>query len=471
MESGRSNLFIPKSVEGLVVVIALLITTLSLLFFKDVFSVVAVILIPLIIMGFIYFFYFALRKRHVLFIPAIIGIYLGGFGNISEGAAIPYSLFQIGFIIGVAMLVLNLLYTRDLSYYSTGFELELLVYVGLILFSVMYSPNYDDSLFYAFRTILQLIFMLLLFNCVYEIKHIQAIIYLIIVIAIFMAIVGIIEYYNNPLAAIKHFLGAGAKERSVGFEKDPNVFATYFFIPLSYTLTYYFETKNIRDKIISIFFTLLFLVVISFTFSRTAYLIVFIITVYLIIKQKDYVTPLLIISAVFLLLVFDEGTRIQVQNILSRFMKLFDGAADDSSRVRLLLAGSSIQMLFDSWFLGVGFRGFPKYFVKYHSLYETIGVNEPHNLFYTVLAELGIVGFIVFMIIIISIIVRARQNMKLASTFTELVISKSLFISYIGMMIFHNSIGGGFTDNRLWLHSSLILIVHRFLTKKMRANI
>jgi len=408
----------------------------------------------------------ALKHKWLLFVPAVLGIYFGTIGNIIQEGSVPFSLFQVFFLLGLLLFVLKSIYSHDFIWQRTNLEMEFLLFFGLVFFSLLYSPNYDDGLFYAIRSLLQIIFLFLLFNTLKELNHVKIVIIMIILSALILSLLSLYEYYQNPLANIISIKMGGVKERSIGTENDPNVFATFFYLPIAITAAYFFETKNMKHKIAAFALMSIFLVGIILTFSRTAFVVVIVMFFYFTIRHKDFKLIGVIIIAVLVLTLFNENIRLTIVNVINRFLLIFD-SNEDSTGTRFVLFEGAMNMLFNSWFFGVGFRGFPIYFVQDYGVQQTIGVYEPHNLFYTVLSELGIVGFVVYISIFFKLFIRARACISFAESFDERVLSSGIFISFVGLILFHNSYGGGFTDNRLWMQVALILILHRyFLAKK-----
>ncbi|MEX1120988.1 MAG: hypothetical protein WED82_02585, partial [Balneolales bacterium] len=117
--------------------------------------------------------------------------------------------------------------------------------------------------------------------------------------------------------------------------------------------------------------------------------------------------------------------------------------------------------------LGVGFRGFPEVFPNYFSVQSTIGVVEPHNITYTILAELGVIGFFLFAIIYWKIGWVAYQNITLSTGDVERSVSITLFVAYIAFIIFYQFYNGFLVDTNIWIIIGLIFAMNLIKVKPL----
>jgi len=142
-------------------------------------------------------------------------------------------------------------------------------------------------------------------------------------------------------------------------------------------------------------------------------------------------------------------------NAAQRFLDITAGSSDDSSRIRILLGIAAIWMFIDSYLMGVGYSGFADKFTDYFSIQDSIGVSEPHNLIYTIVAELGIVGIILFGLLFFKILRVAWLNVQNSETEMEKIIAVTCLSTIIAFLVFYQFYGGGFNDNNLWLMCAL----------------
>ena len=159
-----------------------------------------------------------------------------------------------------------------------------------------------------------------------------------------------------------------------------------------------------------------------------------------------------------------ESIRQLTLSFLERFINIFARSSDDSSKYRILLGVTAIYMILDSYLMGIGFQGFSTVFKTYHPSDTTLGIYEPHNQFYAVFAELGIIGFCLFMGILYVIGKTAISSIKLSGDVTaERAISVSLFATFIAYLVFYNFLGGMYYNSILFVVIGLIFVANKFV--------
>jgi len=203
-------------------------------------------------------------------------------------------------------------------------------------------------------------------------------------------------------------LGGRIFLRAYGTFAHPNLFAGFLILSL---LVGILSSKKIPGFGVTL--KILSLLLLPFTFSRSAVLI-----------------------AVFiLLLLLLKGISKTRQNILSispllfleRFTNLIKGG-DNSWKDRVSLLKSSLEVIKENFLLGTGFGRFVKAMEDYvPRTSRGILLNQPvHNIFVLIFAELGIFGFLSFFYVLIKLFL---DNFK---RFTFFKISVLLSIIIIG---------------------------------------
>ncbi|MDV7396660.1 O-antigen ligase family protein, partial [Arthrospira platensis SPKY1] len=85
---------------------------------------------------------------------------------------------------------------------------------------------------------------------------------------------------------------------------------------------------------------------------------------------------------------------------------------DTSASMRINLLEGSWEMFVDSFLMGVGFRGFGHTYLNTRFVSMAAPVYEPHNMTYTVYAELGLIGLLLVSWLTIRIFRRAWLNLR-----------------------------------------------------------
>jgi O-antigen ligase len=274
----------------------------------------------------------------------------------------------------------------------------------------------------------------------------------------------------QPEALIWNFVSMGKKleARATVIQTDPNIFASHYFMPIFFVVSIFMSIDLKRKwRFLALGLFIIYFAGVISTFSRSAWVSIFIGLILLILLKKQYkMVFLLLFAGVVALFVFPYS-KIIISNIFTRLLDIFAGTGEASSRVRLILAMGALHMIFDSYLLGIGFRGFPVVFQQYEYSKHTLAVYEPHSVFYAIFAELGLFGFLIYIWIVWKIGYYALQNFKESTTENEKIISGTLFVSYVTYIVFYEFYGGGLVDNNLWLIISLILSF-RYLIKGMK---
>lgn len=418
----------------------------------------------------------ALIKPYLVLLLATTGAFLGNIIHIIDGGAIPLSLFQLFYLSGLGLFVINWIYNGFQPIRKSGFELELALFYALIYLSIIWTPNTQLAFFHATRLVVLAGLLYLAVNWVKEPRQITHIFLSLAVIGTIMGLLSIYNTLNDPEAIVRSVLTDGARldsRQSVG-QVDPNIFASLFFIPIAFTAAYSFSKANLKIRAIAAFLFLVMITAVVVSFSRSAWVASIVLLLVLAIMYRQY--NLFIVGAVAVLIAsaLIPEVRLLLTTITGRFMNLFTGELDTSNSIRVLLAQASVYMFFDSYLIGVGWRGFPEHIFNYFTAQQTHGVYEPHNVLYQIFAELGIIGFSLFGYVIYKIIRTAVRNIKLSQTIEEIALSRAMLAAFLAYGVFYQFIGFGFMDNMLWILTGLILALNYYLnsekTKLLKAS-
>ncbi len=427
-------------------------------FFVGIIAILFAAILGLYLLG-------SLKDPYLMVVWIPIGSYLGYFIVLFQNAVIPFSLFQIFLVLSFIVFGLNFFLSRNFHLRLTGHEMEWSLFFLFILFSLIYSPNRSEGLLYALRLFFLIGMVYLLLNTIRTKQQLTFILGVVVFISVILSIVSIKEGLLNKEAAVLGFLTSGQKiiSRATGVQKDPNIFATHFFLPILLTASITLNRKIHWSKRIigAILFIILFLGIIS-TYSRSGWIAISLSLLMMAIwfRQKKVIVALFLLGVLILLLF--PNYQFILFNLIKRFFGVFTGEIDESSRVRIYLGIGAVKMFFDSYLWGVGFRGFPVVFPKIIPPQNTLGVVEPHNIFYTILAELGIVGFLIFLWIIGKILSTGIGVLKHPHVREdEYTMGSALVITFVAYLIFYQFYGGGLFDNNFWIIISLIFCLQR----------
>lgn len=418
--------------------------------------------------GVLYFLTRSVFKPIILLVLITAGSLLGNLILVIEDGTVPFSLFQIFYIFALLVFILRWFMSGFEPIRKTGFELELALFFSLVFVSILWTPDAERAFFHAIRVLALAGLLFLFVNWIKKLREIDWVIISMVVIGSILGLVAILDTINNPQAIFMNFVTGGtrvAARARVG-QVDPNIFASLFFLPLAYTASLSFSGESWWKRSIGAVFFLLLFAAVLVTFSRSSYVSVLVMLVFLAVMYRQYNLFLIGAGIGVILIIAVPELRFLFINIMNRFVDLFTGEVDASNYLRIILLEGSLRIFFDSWLLGVGWRGFPDALLSYYSFQETMGVYEPHNVIYLVYSELGLIGLLLFTFIVYKIFYIAWQNIRLSSTAHQRVLATSTFGAFLAYAVFYQFIGSGFLDNQLWITTGLILSLNGYLKDK-----
>jgi O-antigen ligase len=414
----------------------------------------------------------------VLVAPLLAGALLTGviFAG-EEGSPLPVTIFQFFLILSFFMMFFKKAIEGRFEINFYGIEGLYLLFLAVIFFSIIYTPDREEALLYAFRFMALLLMTYLIYNSVESVSQIKWIAYTVILVAAFIALQNLFQIYANPEIAAYNYTrqGGGNLLRTTSEDLDPNIFAINFALPLMLLITFFSQSDDLKKRLFSFGLILLIVGSVLLTYSRSSWVSIGVGVLVIILLVKRY--HFLAYMGVIFVIAFTASGAVQqlTMSFLERLMDIFAGSTEDSSKFRILLAKTAVLIILDSYMMGVGFQGFSSAFQSYHPSETTIGIFEPHNQYYAVFAELGIIGFIIFLFILYKIGKCSYLNIKLTEKNTmERALAVSLFATFVTYVTFYNFLGGMLHDSILFGVIGLIFVTKKLLDqdyKKQNAYI
>lgn len=335
--------------------------------------------------------------------------------------------------------------------------LLVMAYGLAILLSIFQASDFDAILtalddFWKNGVIAILVVMLLT-----DIKDLRNVVWGLIVIGIFMGSISIWQYltgtFDNQywgygIARVQNIAGSSSGYRIAGPIGDPNFYAQIMLVITPLSFIRFLEEKKPLLKTIALAGTLITLLTVVYTFSRGAFLAILIMTACLLYFHPPGPREFMI-SIAALLLIFPyipeefKDRVLTLDAIFTGNQNAIEGEVSFRGRNSEYIA--AWMMFSDNPILGVGINN---YNANYQTYSRQIGLDpraearSAHSLYLEILAELGIIGFGVFGLIIIAVlrsIVRAwRQLKKIGDTYNaELVLSIGIgILGYLTSAIF-----------------------------------
>jgi len=201
------------------------------------------------------------------------------------------------------------------------------------------------------------------------------------------------------------FLG----KRMISFHYHPSVLATYFLIVLSLAIFLIKTRKSKSDLMIGTLGIFSCLLGILLTFTRTAFLILFIsFFLYFLGSKRKYVLYLVLI---FLLLLVSSSLLSKRYEIFSRF-SLSNSYHIGSIRYRLERIPIAIDMFEMKPLTGVGFGNFRYLFDIFYFKETPYEFKIPDNMYLSLLSETGILGLGSFFLFLFSLFYSSLKKIR-----------------------------------------------------------
>lgn len=268
--------------------------------------------------------------------------------------------------------------------------------------------------------------------------------------AIYVSLISFWQYFSAigvPAAFLK---ADGTVDRVVGFFGYPNALGLYLG-PLIIIFTgLVFSSRAKKEKT---FFGLAVLVsFITIVLAKSEGAIIAVIAVWLIMmlfNKKTRIISLLIILAGLLLFFFQPTINAYLSE------KIF--LQDYSGMIRRLIWQETINMLKNNWFFGAGLAGYQSAIVPYHAKTFEIYL-YPHNLFLNFWSELGILGLINFLWLMIAATIISIKK-YFSSSGTKKILTLTLAAIILEMFI-HGLVDAPYLKNDLavmfWLIMAMV---------------
>jgi putative inorganic carbon (HCO3(-)) transporter len=316
----------------------------------------------------------------------------------------------------------------------------------------------------------------LIYNIIQKTEHLRIGVYVFIGSGVVVALINLYQIYANPEILAFNYLKQGVRIiRSTGAENDPNVFASNFFTPILICVAWMGTTTKKWFRLVLFGLAGVMLASVLLSYSRSAWISLFVGIVTIQLFQRKNPILLYGIIALFVVLLISPTVQNLVVSLWDRIVGLFVGGGDDSTKFRVVLAMGALTMIADSYMLGVGFQGFSTYFQYLYPPQQTQWIFEPHNDFYMVFAELGLLGFLLFIVIMYLIFRQALESMRWFRDVQEhgwmQAIGLGFLASFVSYMVFAQFISGLMLNSIFMILVALIFSLSKFTNQTRIQNL
>ncbi|MGG5741049.1 O-antigen ligase family protein [Bacillus cereus group sp. IBL03679] len=415
----------------------ILIVLVGLLSQKMILSGIFILLCILPIVAFIFF------KNPFL----VLGLLL----PLESMYIIPISVTKVVKILVLIAFIFTILYKyRERlkgikEYHKSGYSYVMVLFSLLGILSSLLSDSIFQSLLKVFQYILIFLCYAVLLQIKFNKKEIREICNYFILGMVLSSFIGLLQKFTNiswlwSQSVIDSSTGAG---RITAFFNNTNGYGGYLCIGLIILLGNLLLEKNkIKSILFQISICLLLLTNLVFTDSEGSIISFVISTLVILLYKVIDVRKVFIVvlpSIIFMLLLSFNIINTGFSQLLVE--KLVEQG-------RWILWEGAIKIFLDNPFHGIGFYQFPEV-LKEYGIYSAYGAAwpHPHNLFLDLIVTLGILGSVIFIMLLV-VIIKHVLTMKRDIWFNNHFKLISLAI-IIGAFI-HDLIDGGF----LWGTSS-----------------
>ncbi len=297
-------------------------------------------------------------------------------------------------IVGIIAWFLRLQIDKKFKIRTLPFDMPITIFVILGAISVLMSPERSFDLFYNYCGVMGVFILtyLLVGQNIRTNEQVKILMKAVAAAAIMVVVVGFFQYFFGfdtsevKLTVIDPFGGYAGIFST--FE-NPSVLAVYLDIIICLALGMSANLGTAKQKLIILAAIVIFALCLTFTYSGGAFL---------------SIAVIFLIYGVFydwrILIFFAAGTSILLYNnsiFLERVLSFF--AADDlSNGLRIGIWVSTISMIADHPFIGIGWGAYQFIYPQYD--YYCLGMKETihhaHNLYLQMAAEVGIAGALAF---------------------------------------------------------------------------
>ncbi len=311
-------------------------------------------------------------------------------------------------------------------------DLFVVLFAVLIFFGGIITSGGRESLASAIMYTVLIMMYFLVVNLMNTREWLERCVSSIAIPSAVIAVIGILGYASSSMPAkwLDTQMFSGITGRAISSFDNPNMLVTYLILTAPF-IWVYFKRKgmSVSGKIIAVIGVAASLACTVLTWSRGGWLgMIAAMIIFALINYK-YVFKYFIIAGIS----SPFWVRVLPDNIISRFASI-GNLADSSTYYRLFTWKGTFKMLGEYFFGGIGVG--ESAFAQIYPLYSYVGTEvtmHSHNLYLELAVELGIMGLLVFAIIMFMILQRGlgciKHNLSDAVTVTSVSAALSGFVA------------------------------------------
>ncbi len=345
----------------------------------------------------------------------------------------PYSIAARNILLGLIFIfyILCKITKRDFSLRDTTLRKYILYFLLLSILSIIKANDIVLSIERLVSPILRYTIFYFIASDIINKNNIQKYINLIFSSSTLFIIYGIFDYYNG---------GSFLRGNGVG---TLVTFISMLFI----TFTIYKDYKKIYFNFFFLTIALSSIFALYITYSRgavlgllTALVIWFAVIIYKNLDNKKFIIFLILL----LLVVATISISFFPDNLLNKFSKIHDIESNWSLKTRVIMWESSISMIKENPFLGIGIGNFGPDFLEFIEK-SNIEIpkreyrhDHPHNLFLFIGVEQGIFSLALFLLMYYKVYLMAFANVNRYKSITKSSLYGLVLIGQLSSLFIHS---------------------------------
>ena len=333
-------------------------------------------------------------------------------------------LAEILVLLALMFWAIKMISREEIKFTPTPLNLPIISFIAICTLSLIWSNTFFTSLKELPLFLIGPLLYFVIVNNIRDEKQINRIIGVVLIVGTALGIYGIFQYYGIDFPFWVNNIG---RHQVFGLFGNVNFFAEYLIVPLSLAISLFFTTKNSDRKILLLIGILAMGTTLLLTFTRASYLgfgiaLIFMFFLFILSKRKRFIkennkifiimlTVIIIVSFLFIIPnpLDKPGTaisqikgRISIKTLKNKFL----------SGGRIPIWKFTGMMIKDRLILGSGLGTFKYNSLRYQAKFFEQGDNrsiylyafhdKAHNEYIQLWAELGTIGFAIFLWLIIA---------------------------------------------------------------------
>lgn len=320
-------------------------------------------------------------------------------------APVTVTLFHLALLLTLASFALAQLWRSDFELRFSAVDVGIAALIGAALWSLPGSLAPRATVVAIVRLVALWAFTLLYANALSQRKVADWVTWALIGTGVASSLLAVVQYAVPGFAfgSIRMINeGGGSYLRRVGaLFHDPNFLATFLTVALIAAGALLVHERTWRKAVLWGGASLVLLVGIAVTFSRTAIVGLGVGAITLVLTApKDRRTWLLVTGAALVLAVLVVAPG----QVTERVASIGEVGYNNSNATRYYMLGSTVEIMRDEWVHGTGLAAFDRAYPRYRRLGSLSTILKPHQLPLAMVAEMGVAGLIAEIVLVGSIV-------------------------------------------------------------------